>query len=590
MSRRVSHKLRLAPLWPALAALLVFAGLTLRSLPGTLAGDGAADLVEVARAVGRGLDLAQSPQAGPDEALQQRIAGLVAGTDLRLTLVRTDGTVVADSERDFAQVGAMDNHRARPEIAAALAAGAGTSVRHSGTLDLDTAYAAALVSARDGAVFVVRAARPLSALATVRRHLTGSLLVSALAALAAVAALSWWLSRTIFRPLSELIAAADDIARGDYDRRFEVPAAAELATLGTALEKIAANAKRQIAAVEAERNHLSSTVAGMAEGVLVVDPQGHPRLANPAFRELFGLAPRAETANLLALARQPRLDDLIARALAGAAPATAQLELLDPRPRSLALVASRLEAGQGLVVVTRDVTEAERLDRMRKDFVANVSHELKSPLAAIQGYAETLVDGALEERETAIRFSQRILEQCRRLGALLDDLLTLSRLEGEAPLPTPGAVPLAETVAEAVELVAAAAAARQVEIVVERGAEPVVAGDPEGLLRLASNLLDNAIKYNRPGGRVTVRLGASAGLATLEVEDTGIGIPEAALPRIFERFYRVDKGRARDEGGTGLGLAIVKHVAQAHGGRVEVASEPGRGSRFRVLLPRASGA
>jgi len=590
MSRRVSHKLRLAPLWPALAAILVFAGLTLRSLPGTLASDGAADLVEVARAVGRGLDLAQSPQAGPDEALQQRIAGLVAGTDLRLTLVRTDGTVVADSERDFAQVGAMDNHRARPEIAAALAAGAGTSVRHSGTLDLDTAYAAALVSARDGAVFVVRAARPLSALATVRRHLTGSLLVSALAALAAVAALSWWLSRTIFRPLSELIAAADDIARGDYDRRFEVPAAAELATLGTALEKIAANAKRQIAAVEAERNHLSSTVAGMAEGVLVVDPQGHPRLANPAFRELFGLAPRAETANLLALARQPRLDDLIARALAGAAPATAQLELLDPRPRSLALVASRLEAGQGLVVVTRDVTEAERLDRMRKDFVANVSHELKSPLAAIQGYAETLVDGALEERETAIRFSQRILEQCRRLGALLDDLLTLSRLEGEAPLPAPEAVPLAETVAEAVELVAAAAAARQVEIVAERGAEPVVAGDPDALLRLASNLLDNAVKYNRPGGRVTVRLGASAEWATLEVEDTGLGIPESALPRIFERFYRVDRGRARDEGGTGLGLAIVKHVAQAHGGRVEVASEPGRGSRFRVLLPRASGA
>jgi two-component system phosphate regulon sensor histidine kinase PhoR len=234
---------------------------------------------------------------------------------------------------------------------------------------------------------------------------------------------------------------------------------------------------------------------------------------------------------------------------------------------------------------------------MRRDFVANVSHELRTPLSAIQGYAETLSDGAIDERATALRFSQRIVDQCRRLAALLSDLLTLSRLEGKEPLEALEPVDLRSIAREALELVAGQAAAKQVAVELSPGPSPVVPGDPEGLFRLLSNLLENAVKYNQPGGRVEVRLSgaddpatqaapaAPAGHAVIEVRDTGIGIPAASLPRIFERFYRVDKGRAREEGGTGLGLAIVKHVAQAHQGRVEVESEVGRGSIFRVLLP-----
>ena len=588
MPRAVSHKLRLAPLWPAAVALLGMAGLALYLLPRTLARDTAHDLIEVARLVERGLDLPSAPAPGPDAALQERVVALAAGTAHRITVISAAGRVAADSDRDLAGVAAMDNHRTRPEVVAALARGTGTAVRHSDTVDRDTAYAAVVATAADGGTYVLRVGRPLDALETVRQHLSRSLLASALAATLAVLALSWWLSRTLFTPLSELIAAADQIGRGDYERRFAIPAVRELATLGSALERIAAEAKRQIAAVEAERNHLSATVASMAEGVLVTDRQGRPRLVNPAFRELFGLDGRAATADVLGLARQPGLDDLIARALAGAVPAAGQIELLEPRARTVALVANPLAAGpggQGVVVVARDVTEAERLHRMRTDFVANVSHELKTPLAAIQGYAETLCDGALDERAVALRFSQRILEQCRRLGELLDDLLTLSRLEGTAPLTELAPVDLREIAAEAVELLAGTAAARQVTVELEPGGSPLVAGDADGLERLIANLVDNAIKYNRDGGRVTLRLAESGGQATLEVEDTGIGIPAAAQARIFERFYRVDKGRAREEGGTGLGLAIVKHVAQAHAGRVEVDSEPGRGSRFRVLLP-----
>ena len=253
----------------------------------------------------------------------------------------------------------------------------------------------------------------------------------------------------------------------------------------------------------------------------------------------------------------------------------------------LALVASPLAGAAGAVVIARDLTEAERLNRVRRDFVANVSHELKTPLAAIRGYAETLADGAVDEPATALRFSQRILEQCRRLGDLLADLLTLSRLESHSEPRAARPVDLRDTLLEAAELVAAAAAAKSIAVEIEPGAAPVVEGDPDALLRLAANLLDNAVKYNRPQGFVRVRISERDGEALLEVADGGIGISPAHLGRIFERFYRVDSGRAREEGGTGLGLAIVKHVALAHGGRVEVESELGRGSTFRVVLPRA---
>lgn len=242
-------------------------------------------------------------------------------------------------------------------------------------------------------------------------------------------------------------------------------------------------------------------------------------------------------------------------------------------------------AGVGFVLVA--VEQERRLSAQKSEFVANVSHELKTPLSAIRGYAETLVDGALDERATALRFSERILDQCRRLGALLDDLLTLSRLEGAEPFRDIERVDLREVAGQAAELVAAAAGERKVAVGLVPGGPVTVDGDADGLLRLAANLLDNAVKYNRPGGRVDVRIERRGDSAVLEVADDGIGIASVHLSRLFERFYRVDKGRSRDEGGTGLGLAIVKHVAQAHGGRVEVDSEPGRGSTFRVVLPAA---
>src|SRR6202035_3240484 len=342
-----------------------------------------------------------------------------------------------------------------------------------------------------------------------------------------------------------------------------------------------------------------------SEGVLVVGGDGRALLANPAFRRLFDLERDRQVAGrpLLEIVRQPELARLVDDTLRLGRAGSVEIEVQAPERRSLHLASAALDAvGEGdapgamrerrapagsAVVVARDTTEFTRLIEMRRDFVANVSHELKTPLSAIRGYAETLRDGALAEPATAGRFTERILFQCRRLQALLDDLLTLSRLESLEHSPEREPVDLNDLVQRAVELLARPAAEKGVEVELAAGERPVppLPGDPEGLERLVVNLLDNAVKYNHPGGKVFLRLAERDGAAVLEVEDTGIGIPQEALPRIFERFYRVDKGRAREEGGTGLGLAIVKHLAQSHGGHVEVESRMGRGTTSRVFLP-----
>ncbi len=584
MAYSFAPRLRLAPLWPALAALALAALLAALLLPRTLAKGATVQLAQEATLIA---STVPSPAGftAPDLELERRLRQLVAGTDFRLTIVAIDGTVLADSDRSDDALAAMDNHRTRPEIVQALARGEGSAIRHSDTTGIDTLYAARLVHDGSGRPWILRLGQPLATIAALNRHLARILLFAALAALALVALVSWWLTHALFRPLGELIAAADRMGHGDYRVAFAIPEQRELARLGSSLSRMARRAEDQLRAVEAERDHLRATVSGMTEGVLVTDAQGRVRLLNPAFCDLFGVPANASPADVLDLAREPRLVDLIHGVLADGAERALHLERLEPARRTLALAGSNLGSEEGAVFVARDITASEQLNRMRRDFVANVSHELRTPLSAIQGYAETLCDGALDERETALRFSQRIVEQCRRLFALLADLLTLSRLEGKESLESFEPVDLRTVAGEAIELVAAQAAAKQVTVELVPGVSPIVPGDPEGLLRLFSNLLENAVKYNVPAGKVAITLGSGNDQATIEVRDTGIGMPGSALPRIFERFYRVDKGRAREEGGTGLGLAIVKHVAQAHYGRVEVESEQGKGSKFRVSLP-----
>ena len=356
--------------------------------------------------------------------------------------------------------------------------------------------------------------------------------------------------------------------------------------LAAALNRLSGRVEEQLATLEAERDHLQRILSSMQEGVLVTDQRRRARLTNPSFRRLFRL-PDAATGRLPPeISRYPQLAQVIEEVFAGDASPEHTLETADGR--IIALSGSSLSGSGGAVVVARDITEEQRLGQMRRDFVANVSHELKTPLSAIRGYAETLRDHALEDRPAAERFLDRILAQCQSLQALLEDLLTLSRLEGLEFAPDPEPVDLVQLTRDTVEVVAGAARERGVELVLDTPpVPPLRRGSYNDLERLLLNLLQNAIKYNQPGGRVTLRLRPAGDDVVIEVEDTGIGIPLEAQPRIFERFYRVDKGRSRGEGGTGLGLSIVKHVAQAHGGSVDLTSILGQGSTFRVRLPSA---
>ncbi len=578
---RFSPKLRFAFLLPALAALAVL--LPLVWLQGTeLLRESAANrladtLPLLVRLVGPAL-------ARPGEPLQAFVQGIAAAEAVRLTVVGGDGAVLADSARSWSEVQTMENHAERREVREAFARGLGSDVRASATVGEAYVYVAQRMQDRAGRPYVLRVAQPLRELGALRRHLARLLAWSALGGLAALLLVSWWLDRKLFRPVSELVAGANRLARGELSHRLAVPEEDELGDLARSLNRLAERVQEQVAAVEAERSHLEVVGASMAEGVLVTDSSGRALMVNPSFRRLFRVKGDVVGRTALELTRLPQLDDLIRRTLEAGMPGHAQLEFADAVERAVAVSSAALKDRSGAVVAARDVSDLVRLGEIRRDLVANVSHELKTPLAAIRGYAETLRDGALAEADTARRFIDRIVQQCQRLQALLADLLTLSSLERERGGPTE-AVDLGRVIEDAVEVLEGAARERQVVVERELAALPALDGEREALEKLCLNLIDNAIKYNRPGGKVRVRLFAAGDEQVLEVADTGRGIPEAAIPRVFERFYRVDRGRSREEGGTGLGLAIVKHAALRHGGRVEVESGLDEGSTFRVRLP-----
>ncbi len=595
-----ARRLRIAPLLPAVAALGVAALLLWRLLPGLLEEATAHDLYQSLRLIG---PEAAAADLRPPAGLQSWAEQAATRGNLRVTVIAEDGRVIAESTRTLATLGTLSNHANRPEVVEALARGEGWSTRWSATTGDPYVYAARTLPGRGGRLIVLRLAQPLDALKALSGHLAAALALALAAALAISLGLGWWNDRRLFRPLSLLAAGAGELANGRYDHRVVVPDDDELSALALSLNRLGGAIERQLAMIEQERDHLRAILASMSEGVLVVGADRRAQLTNPAFQRLFGLSGDVEGRAMLEVLRRPEVEGLIESTLQGAdRSGTASLELeLDsdgPERRTIEVRSDALfdeDRLAGAVLVARDTTAGKRLDEMRRDFVANVSHELKTPLSAIRGFAETLRDGALAEPDTAARFILRILEHCRRLQALLDDLLTLGRLESVGERTGRAPADLLAIARRATEGLASVADERRVELTLEpapasaNGTWTLVC-DAEGIERMLTNLLANAIKYNRPGGSVRLRLARAAPDAgppgyVFEVEDTGIGIPAEALPRLFERFYRVDKGRSRDEGGTGLGLSIVKHVAQTHGGQVEVQSRPGQGSTFRVRLP-----
>lgn len=363
----------------------------------------------------------------------------------------------------------------------------------------------------------------------------------------------------------------------------------EPAPLATADNAALNRLSRENIALKAEGERLTAVVTAMAEGVLAVDPAERILFANPAASQLLGLAGTKLLGRpLWEAVRIPSVQEAARSALRGE---TRQTELELPRTQAvLALRAGCLPGDPcpGAVLVLHDVTELRRLENLRREFVSNVSHELKTPLASVQAYAETLLEGAIDDPENNVLFLKRIVEQADRLHRLIIDLLRLARIEAGTDVFEIRRIAAGKVIEPCVEEHAAVGSKKGVTVRADPPVEPVrLEADRDGLRTILDNLIENAVNYTPAGGHVTVRWGRADGMAVIEVADTGIGIPPEHLPRIFERFHRVDAARSREQGGTGLGLAIVKHLVQAFNGRVEVESRPGRGSTFRVFLPAA---
>ncbi len=497
-------------------------------------------------------------------------------TGRRLTVIDTTGLVIADTDFPTDELGTLENHASRPEFRVALRGGTGTDLRHSvstGRWELKVA-----MPVRGGAV---RVSTPLPQVDAVVSDAQQAVLLGALLAVAVGAALAYGFARTEARPLVRLRDAAQAMARRERPA-IDARGRDEIGDLARALRSLDENLSGRMAELERERSEMAALVTSMVEGVIGLDTRGAVTTLNPAARRLLGLGPDAPAPSALELFRQRAAREAVENALRDGAETPAREVEIDGRS---VLLSSHPLPGGGAVLVLHDITGLRRLEAVRRDFVANVSHELKTPLTVIRGYAETLAAGGAAA-EVRRDFLHKVLANARRMQQLVDDLLDLSRIESGAWTPRPETVSLRPVVEEVWAPLKPRADANglALAIAIGEGADNAYA-DPQALRQVLANVLDNAVRYSDAGGTVTVRASRSPAQLTLEVSDPGIGIPGEHLARIFERFYRVDAARSRELGGTGLGLAIVKHLVEAHGGTVEATSTLGAGTTIRIHLP-----
>jgi len=522
------------------------------------------------------LDQKQTGGSAQLARLQSIVAedGRAAGA--RATIIDSQGKVWADSEANPAS---MENHAQRSEFVAALKGNVGTDTRRSRTVGVPFLYVAAPVAG--GAV---RLAYPLSdveaALAGVRRHL----LLGSLLAFVVALVISGIAAQSTARRLHRIVQFADRIAAGDLAARIEEPSGDEIGQVATSLDKTARRLEESFAALQTSQHQLETLLNSMQDAVIAVSADDRVQWANQTMHKLVPQRTR-KNAPLVETVRDPDFLTAVRGASEARKVFTARAASIVPG-RTFDVTAAPMPGG-GAVAVLRDLTETERIEKTRRDFIANVSHELRTPLTSIQGYTETLLDSAPDNNHSR-EFLDIIRKSALRMSRLTEDLLTLARVEsGEQRFDIQPSTP-ADLLQEAVQSFREIARAQDIELKVEDRASAQVGADPEAIHQVFSNLVDNALKYAQSGGRIILGARPVAEGVEFYVQDFGPGIPSEHLPRLFERFYRVDKARSRESGGTGLGLAIAKHIVLAHGGTIRARSELNHGSTFLFTLPLAA--
>ncbi len=588
MQRKLFWKLALTFLALLLSVLLAVDFLAERALRGSYQSDVVSQLKTIARV----LPFDQlhfsnfPPESSEDLAVLNHWVADAAKSGARITVIAADGRVIADSQ---SETQTMESHANRPEVLEALRSGEGKSTRTSVSVKQPLLYYAERHYVSGSAPVVVRLALPLEAVDETLINFRRNLWLWSLLILIVAGAISLLVSRSFSQRVERLREFSRRVAEGDFRPLPGDGTGDTLEALGYSLNQTAAHMDRTIRTLTEERNLSSAILGSMVEGVAVVNGGERLVFANPGFASILGLdVPPVSGSALLEVVRQTELIEAVRRVLAGEPRVEAEIATGTLRQHFFAATVASVRAGEtsGAVIVLHDITELRKLERIRRDFVANVSHEFRTPLTAIQGFAETLLAGAVNDPQNRDRFLGIILEHARRLARLTEDLLKLSQMDAEQLELELRPVNVSQLVESCYETARHRAAEKKLNLSLDLPERlPDVSGDARRLQEVLQNLLDNAIQYTLPGGKIVLSAEAKDEEVILTVADTGIGIPQADQPRIFERFYRVDVARSREAGGTGLGLAIAKHLIEGHGGRIWVESEVGVGSKFHVSVP-----
>jgi len=512
-------------------------------------------------------------------------------TRARVTFISVKGEVLGDSDVSPGELKELENHLGRPEVQQALKSGQGSSIRYSATLMTTMLYVALPFHDSGGEDGVLRLALPLSSLQKTRSSLNAILFISLASALLVSLILSYILSNVTSRSLRTMSKIAAQIGNGEFGRRIPVLGRDEVGELAGVMNDMAARIEGELKSVAAEKNRLDTILRGMGEGVMVTDSRGVITLVNPAFRALLDLREDVEGKPLMDITRHPSLNEAFRKLIETKTECAEEFILPMNGGKTVQthwVPLLEKEVLLGVVAVFHDISDLKRLEKIRRDFVANVSHELRTPVTVIKGYAETLLDGVLStDPEKAAVFLEKIHRHAGRLASLIGDLLILSELESGVTTPEAAPVAIGPVIDHVCTLLEEKALSKNISIIQPGSGETgEVLADRAKLEQVLVNLLDNAIKYTQDNGTITISSAETEGMLTIAVSDTGIGIPDNDLPRIFERFYRVDAARSREQGGTGLGLAIVKHILQLYGGSISVESRPGKGSTFSFTLKK----
>ncbi|OEU59629.1 MAG: PAS domain-containing sensor histidine kinase [Desulfobacterales bacterium C00003104] len=550
-------------------------------------GQTASDLEARARLVEKQIEECLDP---PDEKCVDLLCKKIGRrASTRITIILPSGKVIGDSREDPAK---MDNHVDRPEFMQALTGPSGNSMRYSRTLEKNMMYVGIPVRANEQTLAVVRTSIPVTAidvaLKEIQIRIAGAGLVIALFA----AALSLIVSRRITRPIEELRKGAESFARGDFQCTLPVSESEEIGGLAEAMNEMARQLHERINTIIGQRNEIEGVLCSMIEGVIAVDMDERVLSMNNAAARMFGCnASEAQGRSIQEIVRNTVLREFVTDTLSSEKPVERDVVLSSNGDLFLSGHGTLLQDAQGkqigALIVLNDVTRLRRLEEIRRDFVANVSHEIKTPITAIKGFVETLREGAVKNPDDAERFLGIIEKHVERLEAIIEDLLSLSRIERGTEREENELVEnrVKDVLDTAIQVCEVGAVARKIDIELSCPENLSAKMEPRLLEQAVVNLLDNAVKYSNEESSIRVEASQGEGEIILSVRDEGCGIEKKHLSRLFERFYRVDKARSRQLGGTGLGLAIVKHIAQAHGGHVNVESTPGKGSTFSIYLP-----